>query len=77
MASNSSHVVESNIPDAKSETAPSESKNPEEVTENKEADELAPETGSNINSLKKQENMDDGNDNQNSQSIFTYEQLKP
>ncbi|XP_058738233.1 villin-3 [Vicia villosa] len=72
----SSPVVESNTPDAKSETAPSESEGPEEVTETKEAEELAPETGSNGNSETKQEDVEDGNDNQNSQSVFTYEQLK-
>ncbi|CAK8543222.1 unnamed protein product [Lathyrus sativus] len=72
----SSPVVESNTPDAKSEAAPSESEGPEEVTETKEAEELAPETGSNGNSDTKQEDVEDGNDNQNSQSIFTYEQLK-
>lgn len=62
--------------DAKSETAPSESEGPEEVTETKEAEELAPETGSNGNSETKLEDVEDGNDNQNSQSVFTYEQLK-
>ncbi|CAL5193449.1 unnamed protein product [Lathyrus oleraceus] len=72
----SSPVVESNTPDAKSETAPSELEGPEEVTETKEAEELAPETGSNGSSETKLEDVEDGNDNQNSQSVFTYEQLK-
>lgn len=72
----SSPVVESNTPDAKSETAASELEGPEEVTETKEAEELAPETGSNGSSETKLEDVEDGNDNQNSQSVFTYEQLK-
>lgn len=62
--------------DAKSESVPSESEGREEVTETKETEELVSETGSNGNSESKQENVEDGNDNQNSQSVFTYEQLK-
>lgn len=62
--------------DAKSESAHSETEGLEEVTEAKETEELAPETGSNGDSEPKQENVDDGNDSQNSQSVFTYEQLK-
>lgn len=72
----SSPVVEGSTLDAKSESVPSESEGREEVTETKETEELVSETGSNGNSESKQENVEDGNDNQNSQSVFTYEQLK-
>ncbi|WJX78427.1 regulation of actin filament depolymerization [Trifolium repens] len=72
----SSPVVESSPFDAKSESVPSESEGREEVTESKETEEPASETGSNGNSESKQENVEDGSDSQNSQSVFSYEQLK-
>ncbi|XP_061340327.1 villin-3-like [Gastrolobium bilobum] len=70
-----SPVVESTAFDAKSESAHSETEGLEEVAEAKETQELAPETGTNGDSESKQENVEDGNDSQNSQSVFSYEQL--
>ncbi|KAK7285611.1 hypothetical protein RJT34_20387 [Clitoria ternatea] len=61
--------------DAKSESAPSETEGPEEVSEIKETEEVAP-TGTNGNSEPKQENVEDGNDSGNTQGFFSYEQLK-
>lgn len=72
----SSPVVEGSTFDAKTESVPSESEGREEVTETKETEELVSETGSNGNSESKQENVEGGNDSQNSQNVFTYEQLK-
>ncbi|MED6170836.1 Villin-3 [Stylosanthes scabra] len=71
----SSPVVETNTSDAKSESTPSETEGSEEVAEVKETEEPTPGTGSNGNSEPKQENVEDGNDAQNS-TVFSYEQLK-
>ncbi|RDX66780.1 Villin-2, partial [Mucuna pruriens] len=71
-----SPVVESSNFDTKSESAPSETEGVEEVAEVKEPEELAPETGTNGDSEPKQENVKDGNDSENSQNFFSYEQLK-
>ena len=68
----------SSIPDTKSESAPSETDVVEEVVpEVKETQEPATETGTNGDSEPKQENVDNGgNDSENNQNVFTYEQLK-
>ncbi|RYR51807.1 hypothetical protein Ahy_A06g026783 [Arachis hypogaea] len=71
-----SPVVETSTSDAKSESTPSETEGPEEVAEVKETEEPAPGTGSNGNSEPKQESVEDSNDTQNSQTVFSYEQLK-
>nr|KYP70512.1 Villin-2 [Cajanus cajan] len=78
VGSSSSPVVESSnfVPDTKSESAPSETEAVEEVAEAKETEEVAPETGTNGDSEPKQENVQDGNDSENSQNFFSYEQLK-
>jgi len=67
------------IPDTKSESAPSEKEIVEEVTEVKETEVVALETGTNGDSEQpKQENVEDGgNDSENNnQNFFSYEQLK-
>ncbi|KOM38766.1 hypothetical protein LR48_Vigan03g214800 [Vigna angularis] len=66
------------IPDTKSESAPSETDVVEEVVpEVKETEESATETGTNGDSEPKQENVDNGgNDSENNQNVFSYEQLK-
>ncbi|XP_029126782.1 villin-3 isoform X2 [Cajanus cajan] len=76
VGSSSSPVVESSNFDTKSESAPSETEAVEEVAEAKETEEVAPETGTNGDSEPKQENVQDGNDSENSQNFFSYEQLK-
>ncbi|WVZ06935.1 hypothetical protein V8G54_020281 [Vigna mungo] len=66
------------IPDTKSESAPSETDVVEEVVPQvKETEESATETGTNGDSEPKQENVDNGgNDSENNQNVFSYEQLK-
>ncbi|MED6169557.1 Villin-3 [Stylosanthes scabra] len=71
-----SPVIETNTSDAKSESTPSETEGSEEVAEVKETEEPTPGTGSNGNSEPKQENVEESNDTQDSQTVFTYEQLK-
>ncbi|CAL0310599.1 unnamed protein product [Lupinus luteus] len=61
--------------DAKHESPHSELEGPEEVAEAKETRETSPETGSNGDSELKQEKVEDENDGQNNQSVFSYEQL--
>ncbi|KAK4272520.1 hypothetical protein QN277_021066 [Acacia crassicarpa] len=72
----SSPVAESSASEAKSESGQSETEGPEEVVDAKETEELATETGSNEDLEPKQENVEDVNDNQSSQSTFSYDQLK-
>ncbi|XP_019444045.1 PREDICTED: villin-3-like isoform X2 [Lupinus angustifolius] len=74
-ASASPTVESSAFADAKSESSHSVSEVPEEVAEAKETQETAPETGSNGDSEPKQEKVEDVNDDQNSPSVFSYEQL--
>ncbi|KAG5055121.1 hypothetical protein JHK85_007631 [Glycine max] len=74
-----SPVVENSNFDTKSESAPSEKEIVEEVTEVKETEVVALETGTNGDSEQpKQENVEDGgNDSENNnQNFFSYEQLK-
>ncbi|TKY62623.1 Villin-2 protein [Spatholobus suberectus] len=71
-----SPVVESSNFVTKSESAPSETEGVEEAAEAKETEELPPETGTNGDSEPKQENVEDRNDSENSQNVFSYEQLK-
>ncbi|XP_027350667.1 villin-3-like isoform X2 [Abrus precatorius] len=72
----SSPVVETSNFDAKSESTPSETEGLEEVAGVKETEELVPGTGTNGDSEPKQENVEVGNDSENSENFFSYEQLK-